>query len=496
MKLSLDPVDRMQEKGSLMSSWTFKHSHQDLFADKSISSVLTTSGDSQGPEPSRLKERRMSDSATQTGKSLQSGDSGTGSESLPIIATDRIELNAIPGWSPSDVCGLNTPPSSQMSPSTSYPDLVASIPIQSHCSTPGIVYTPGQSPTTSLGDDLQGYSSSPSVTAGSRGKFVTSGGMNNGKGNSVKGGKAASQEGPLTRTLISLLAEQSYDSAPAAIGEQQTSMPGNSTKCEKDNFDAALSDRQNLLTSPNADEVHEEVFNVDPLTLSTEQFQLSIISPKEEFRDSNDQKDCDPDARKLDTVESWKDAMCNDVMEDALTPVCGRSLDAETLSNTPINETNESTNVCSCIEVQDTESSDISYAHAVPNVSSMSEEASKSLVTVPDLHVHQEQTKLGEVDENETSLKWDECSLNVSKPHALIQAGLQDHLPLQAWDLIAAFPQLLPLFRNEQEQTVNSTMADREDLGTQPQMHCITPVEILDNYLKTGKGIHNGELTR
>ena len=125
MKLSLDPVDRMQEKGSLMSSWTFKHSHQDLFADKSISSVLTTSGDSQGPEPSRLKERRMSDSATQTGKSLQSGDSGTGSESLPIIATDRIELIAIPGWSPSDVCGLNTPPSSQMSPSTSYPDLVA-----------------------------------------------------------------------------------------------------------------------------------------------------------------------------------------------------------------------------------------------------------------------------------------------------------------------------------------------------------------------------------
>ena len=183
-------------------------------------------------------------------------------------------------------------------------------------------------------------------------------------------------------------------------------------------------------------------------------------------------------------------------MEDALTPVCGRSLDAETLSNTPINETNESTNVCSCIEVQDTESSDISYARAVPNVSSMSEEASKSLVTVPDLHVHQEQTKLGEVDENETSLKWDECSLNVSKPHALIQAGLQDHLPLQAWDLIAAFPQLLPLFRNEQEQTVNNTMADREDLGTQPQMHCITPVEILDNYLKTGKGIHNGELTR
>lgn len=53
------------------------------------------------------------------------------------------------------------------------------------------------------------------MTAGSRGKFVTSGGMNNGKGNSVKGGKAASQEGPLTRTLISLLAEQSYDSAPA-----------------------------------------------------------------------------------------------------------------------------------------------------------------------------------------------------------------------------------------------------------------------------------------
>lgn len=498
MKLSLDPVDRMQEKGSLMSSWTFMHSHQELFSDKSISPMLTTSGDSQGPETSRLKERRMSDSATQTGKSLQSGDSGTESDSLPVIATDGIELNATPGWSPSDVCGLNTPPSSQMSPSTSYPDLVSSIRIQSHCSTPGIVDTPGQSPTTSLGDDVLGYSSSPSLTAGSRGKVVMSEGINGGKGNSVKGGKAWSQEGALTKSLISVLAGQSYDSAPAAIGEQQTSTPRDSSEYQEDQFDTALFERKNSSTSLSTNEVQGEVFKENLTSLSPEKIHRDdlIVSPKEEFRDCNGQKDCHPDGRKLETIGPLKDAISIDVMEDALTPVCGQSLEAETLSNTPVDKTNESPNACPCTEAQET---DIYLSYPVPDVSLMNKEPNKPPVSKPDLNAHQEPTKLGEVDENETSLKWDECSSSVSKLHSLIQAGLQNHLPLQVCDLVAAFPYLLPLLRNDQEQTVNSSLADGDDLISsriQQQMHDVTPVEILDDYLKTGKSVHYGELSR
>ena len=486
-----------------MSSWTSKQNCQELFADRSVSSVLTTSGDSQGPETGRLKERRMSDSATQTGKSLQSGDSGTESGSLPVISSDAFTA----GWSPSDVCRLSTPPSSQMSPSTSNPDLLSSLNIQSHCSTPGIVYTPGQSPTTSLGGDIayqQGYSSSPSVT-GSRGKSAASGWMYGGRGTPVRGGKAASHDGQLTRALYSMLAEHSSESAPAAIGEHQTSTPRDSLECEKETIEGAPFDRQNSLTFPSSNapstfEVHEEEVKETLSSSSTEQFHSGNlnISPKEEYRDFSSQEDCATEIRKQKSVESCEDVISSDFMPDSLTPVDGQSLDTITLSNTPSDLLNVSTSARTSTETHDTGTC-ISQAHYDSDVSLTSKELNEQQLIETDVHMHKVQPKLQEKDKSETSLKSDEVSSDFSKFHGATPSMQQNHHPLHACDLIAAFPQLLPLFRSEQEHIVNSSMADGDDITSsrlQQQLYGTSPVEILDNYLKTGKSIHYGELSR
>ncbi|XP_001639307.3 hamartin [Nematostella vectensis] len=152
--ISLDPVDRLQSENSLNASWTSRQSVPEPSAiEKSVHSAVVTFEDYHEIQPCeipRLKERRMSDSATQTGKSLQSGDSGTGS--MPLVSADELTND---GWSPADMCGLCTPPSSQLSPSTSNQDLSSSLtflPI-SQCSTPAVVTTPGDSPTTSLAGD-------------------------------------------------------------------------------------------------------------------------------------------------------------------------------------------------------------------------------------------------------------------------------------------------------------------------------------------------------
>ena len=231
MKVSLDPIDRIQEKGTFLLSSSSRHSLQELLADKSSSSNFTASSESQGQETGRLRERRMSDSATQTGKSLQSGDSGIDSCNTPVILSDKI----MTGWSPSEVCQLSTPPSSQMSPSTSNPDLWSSVNIHSHCSTPGPTVTPEQSPTSSLSGDMghqHGCSSSPSMF-GSKGRGGVSAGMSSGRGAPVRGTKASSSEGQLTKALSSALAQHSHESAAEALDEHQTSTPKDVAKREE-----------------------------------------------------------------------------------------------------------------------------------------------------------------------------------------------------------------------------------------------------------------------
>jgi len=492
-KLSLDPIDRIQEKGGFMSSWASKQNCQDIFADKSISSILTGSCDSQGPEISRSKERRMSDSATQTGKSLQSGDSGTDSCSLPVMSSDEISAD----WSPTEVCGLSTPPSSQMSPSTSNPDLLLSCNIQSHCSTPAAVYTPGQSPTTSLGGDVagchQGYSGSPSVT-GSRGKTNTSGWMHR------------SHEGQLSRALYSALAQHSSESAPAAIGGHQTSTPKEPVKCDNDKIEETPHhDGCNSLTSPSNSElstfeIKDEQTKEKVTGTSEEQFDSSNmnVSPKEEYRDFSGQETSfvsESDEHKVKSFESHKDAISSEFLSDSLTPVGCQSLqsvDAVTLSNTPSDFMNGSSNDCMSIEAEE------SGIHvSQPCYDSESSSLSKEHHEKPsDAEL---ENKLLEVNNSETSITSDEVLTDVSKFRSTTSAVHQNHYPAHNCDLLAAFPQLLPSFQSEKEHSGHSSIVDGDDVTSsrlQQQLCGASPVEILDNYLKTGNSVHCGELSR
>ena len=473
-----------------MSSWTSRQNCQDLFADKSISSILTGSCDSQGPEIGRSKERRMSDSATQTGRSLQSGDSGTDSCNLPVMSSDEITA----GWSPSNVLGLSTPPSSQMSPSTSNPDLLLSCNIQSHCSTPATVYTPGQSPTTSLGGDVAGYHHgylSSSLITGSRGKTGATGWMHR------------SHEGQLSRALYSVLAQHSSESAPAAVGGHQTSTPKEPGKCENDKNDGMpLHDGRSSLTSASSSEL--DMFEIKDKQMegnctgtSEEQFDSSNlnVSPKEEYRDFNRQESSVSEGDELKSFESHKDVISSDFLSDSLTPVGCQSLksvDAVTISNTPSDSVNGSSNLCTSTEAQE----------SGIYVSQPCYESDSSL---PSKEHHQQpsstesESKLVEVNNSEASMASDEALTDVSKFHSTTSSVLQNHCPAHACDFLSAFPQLLPSFQSEQEQSGHSSMADGDDVSPsrlQQQLWGASPVEILDNYLKTGNSIHCGELSR
>lgn len=496
MKLSLDPVDRIQEKGTFMSSSTSRHSHQELFADKSISS-FTASCDSQGPEVVRLKERRMSDSATQTGKSLQSGDSGTDSCSLPVISADEIA----PGWSPSEVCQLSTPPSSQMSPSTSNPDLLSSFTIHSHCSTPAVVYTPGQSPTTSLGSDItyhHGYSSSPSVSGG-RGKSGVLGGTHSGRGTPVRGGKASSHEGQFTRALISALAQPSHESAPAAIGGHQTSTPKEHVKCEGDkkvdgaSFEKDSSSNDSMI----AFEAHGGETKGSFPRASAENFDSSsfYISPKEEFRDFRGQEDFAPEMNKCKSVESQHDDISSDFLPDSSTPVGGQSLDAVTLANSPSYSTKSiSENTYPSNEPEQLQDA------VLPSYGSDGSVHNKELHDQPTSADFDKGKGSLEVNKSETSLASDDTSLDSSKFRSTTPVAQENHHSSQMSDLIAAFPHLLHLIQSEQECIGSSPIADVDDAGfsrlQQTLLSAASPVEILDNYLKTGSSVHYGELSR
>ena len=489
-KLSLDPIDRIQEKGGFMSSWTSRQNCQDLFADKSSSSVLTGSCDSQGPEISRSKERRMSDSATQTGRSLQSGDSGTDSCNLPVMSSDEI----MPGWSPSNVCGLSTPPSSQMSPSTSNPDLVLSCNIQSHCSTPAAVYTPGQSPTTSLGGDVAsyhlGYVSLPLIT-GSRGKTGASGWMHR------------SHEGQLSKALYSVLAQHSSESAPAAIRGHQTSTPKEPEKCENDKNDGMpLHDGCNSLTSPSSSELSVfEIKDKETKGTSEEQFDSSNlnVSPKEEYRDLDRQESFVLESDELKSFESHKDVISSDFLSDSLTPVGCQSLksvDAVTLSNTPSDSIDGSSNICTSTEAQES-GIHVSQPCCDSDGSLLSKEGQQQPSSA------EVESKLQEVNNSEASITSDEALTDLSKFHSTTctseSAVQQNHYPAHACDLLTAFPQLFPLFPSEHEHSGHSSMADADDVLSsrlQQQLWGASPVEILDNYLKTGNSVHCGELSR
>lgn len=148
--ISLDPIDRIQTDSGLTTSWTSWN--EALTFDKSVSPTLTRSEDhfQDGYGIPHIKERRMSDSATQTGKSLQTGNHPN---EVPNLTLD----DSLTAWSPADVCGLTTPPSEHMSPATSNQDLSvhqSNTSVSHHYNTPVMMGTPGESPTSSLSGDL------------------------------------------------------------------------------------------------------------------------------------------------------------------------------------------------------------------------------------------------------------------------------------------------------------------------------------------------------
>lgn len=504
MKVSLDPIDRIQEKGNFLSSSMHRHSCQELYADKSITSILTASWDSEGLGLEKIKERRMSDSATQTGKSLQSGDSGTDSCSLPVVSSTEIAS----GWSTSGLCQLNTPPSSRMSPSTSNPDLTSSLTcnIHSHCSTPAGVYTPGQSPTASLGEDVAyppSYSSSPSIS-GSRGKIGSMAGIYNDRATLLKGSKAAtSQEGQLARALFSALtlqSQQNHKSAPAAIMGHQSSTPN---KCQEDGkIESAVETSHEMsnvshTSSITSFEAHGEETKGSVRRTSLEKIDSGTFNvlPKEEFRDSSEEGDYPLEVNQFKPQDARSVETNAGFLSGSLTAMAGQTLDAGTSPNLADEYKLLPENTCSSKEIN--VSHEVMVQSCCENdgliSSTQLEDELGSTISLDKGQCHAEASK------KETSVASSDASCDLSKCQATIPASQPNHHGFVTSDVFAGFPQLLHWIRGELDCSNFNAESD-EPSFSRPQfsaMSCrASPVEILDNYLKTGSSIHHGELSR
>ena len=485
MKVSLDPIDRIQEEGNFMSSSTYRQSRQEMFADKSVTSILTASCDSEGFGMEKLKERRMSDSATQTGKSLQSGDSGTDCCSLPVSST---EITA--GWSPSEFFPLSTPPSSRMSPSTSNPDLMASLNILSRCSTPAGVYTPGQSPTASLGGDelqAQGYSSSSPIS-GSRGKDKGMTGMFSDQVISPRSEKTVGHDGLLARALISALALQS----PKSNHGYQTSTPKEQVKCQEvGEIESEMAvnhgthdvSPKSPLTSFKA--CGKETGS-DVVKTSTEKFDHSSLNvlQKKEFRDlGKEGYDCH-EISKLKAACSRPFSENQDILTQSQT-VVGDQAFGETHLLDESKLSSEST--CSTTEV-----------NGSLDATMESEFDSDLLVNRSQFNDHTHGNVQGETNKSETSTASGDAQTDFSKWNTTSSASQVNHHASFSRELIS-FPQLLHLMKGYQECN-NFNAGGDEPSFSRPQSHALScrasPVEILDSFLKTGTSVHHGKLSR
>lgn len=485
--MSLDPIDRIQEEGNFMSSSTYRQSCQEMFADKSVTSILTTSCDSEGFGMEKLKERRMSDSATQTGKSLQSGDSGTDSCGLPVVSSTEITA----GWSPSDFCQLSTPPSSRMSPSTSNPDLMLSLNIYSRCSTPAGMYTPGQSPTASLGGDevqAQGYSRSSSIS-GSRGKDKGMTGMFSDQVILPRSEKTVGQDGLLAKALISALALQTHKS----IHGHQTSMPKEQLKCQEVgergsemavNHDTCDVSPKSSLTTFKA---YGNKSDIEILKTSAEKFRQSSLNvlPKEEFRDLSKEGDDSREMSKLKSVESRPLSENQDVLAGSQTGVGDQAFGATHL----LDESKlSSESTCSTTEV-----------NGSLDATMESEFDSDGLVNRSQFNDQAQGNVQVEANKTETSTVSSDAPPEFSKWNTTNSTSQVNHHGSFSRELVNAFPQLLHLMKGDQECNNFSAYSDEPSFSS-PQSHSLScrasPVEILDSYLKTGTSVHHGELSR
>ncbi|KAK2566005.1 Hamartin, partial [Acropora cervicornis] len=477
----------IQEEGNFMSSSTYRQSRQEMFADKSVTSILTASCDSEGFGMEKLKERRMSDSATQTGKSLQSGDSGTDCCSLPVVSSTEITA----GWSPSEFCQLSTPPSSQMSPSTSNPDLMSSLNFLSHCSTPAGVYTPGQSPTASLGGDelqAQGYSSSSSFS-GSRGKDKGMTGMLSDQVISPRSEKTVGHDGLLARALISALALQS----PKSNHGHQTSTPKEQLKCQEvGEIESEMAVNHGTHdVSPKSPSTSFKACgketDCDVVKTSTEKFDHSSLNvlQKKEFRDLDKEGDGCLEMSKLKAAGSRPFSENRDVLAQSQA-VVGDQAFGETHLLDESKLSSEST--CSTTEV-----------NGSLDATMESEFDSDGLVNRSQFNDHAQGNVQVETNKSETSTASGDAPTDFSKCNTTSSASQVNHHASFSRELIAAFPQLLHLMKGYQECNHFNACND-EPSFSRPQSHELScrasPVEILDSFLKTGTSVHHGELSR
>lgn len=471
--MSLDPLDRLQTDSSLTTSWASLHDA--LTLDKSVNSLLTTSEDHTKEiyDIPRIKERRMSDSATQTGKSLQSGDSGTGS--IPLVSSG--ELNS--GWSPTEVCGLSTPPSSHMSPATSSQDLVA---VQtnlsiSQCSTPGMVSTPGDSPTSSLAGDLA--QNSPALLKNRKTLART-----------LSGKSTSSKTVGLDSPLI-FRALNSTSLQTRAETKTTSSQVDNQTSTPK--TEVSLTDSSQVLSSPGAEsgkfnfssyerQTSEASIQSDPITPIDKSFTYDYIRNVKPEHEMQEELTCSDHGETTDnaTKEIKRILSQNNFasLHDAELPINPPpSLDVSLVSNS-----NFSANDIISQELQHNNLPNGKFTDGMPDsVVNKLNDASKRPLEEPNLMPYKSESK------NTSVFHSSEIS-DGSRTHSVTPTPQDDHQTSYNSETLALLlnqKSQYPGARNEQDDDCKRCLTPRP-----------TPIEILDHYIQVGSGVHSNELSR
>ena len=489
LKLSLDPVDRVQEDRGLMSFWTPKPVQGAIGTlEKSISSALTMSGEQLETltgETGKLKERRMSDSATQTGKSLQSGDSGT--DSIPLMSSEDLTS----GWSPSDVCGLCTPPSSQMSPSTSNPDLVSSLTLPgSQCGT-AVTNTPGESPTTSLAGDI-GFIY-PYPVGGGKVKKSSLIKTSSGRGTPV-GVRAASHGANLSKALYALAQErQGTSSAPTDFGDHRTSTPKAAQSAVLLVGEKAVSpvrqcpkpDVNMTQTIPTVESKNIASSNADEVATDS-----VPIEPHDTARTS--EQSSDPEVINEIVLARQESVLSEN--NDGESPVI--TISSEFSANSEISTSDQTVkeDLSPIQKSQNKGTNDI--IGRTPNVL---EQGNKHVLPCGSRYsslvvgrLNAEETSL----ERETSLKSADMSADSSRSRSATPTPQTSQHNLLPYSFLLAQNWSLSLSKGDQEalgteSLANDAMSCHKQLNSGP-----SPLEILDNCIRLGSDIHLEELAR
>lgn len=403
----------------------------------------------------------MSDSATQTGKSLQFGDSGVESAGT-VVSTDELSS----AWSPAIVCGLCTPPSSQLSPSASHLDLSKSITLDhSLCSTPAMAHTPGESPTPSLAGDF-----CSSVVSTKTKKVLSY--KNDGGGNDSE---STNHEDTLHKDLFLALLqhkETQLSSAPAALSDHQTSTP------------------KFQLTKSAATEVSSDIVENDAVISENREYGPAVESIKDEkilktvAVSLEDHRRLLMDEPETDCSELDKEHLCNSLICHGVTQLeddslSGRYPSSQTLTemhSERVMDENRTEVVTSCNIDKEFGKANSEYIcqtndELVTESSSVMTDTKYSETLIEDCKDHTTQI---ENKSNENSFD------DAYKLHT--EPGITPRTLL----ILSSWP-----WKSSHDSSV------LDEVGPASKVHCTpSPVDILDTFIKLGAGIHVDEIAR